>query len=315
MNARRESGAFGAALVLAAAVLWGTVGPAQVLAASALAPAAVGGWRLLVGGSALAFLAARRPALVRVLARRDVLRPALICAVATGVFQAAFLASVARTGAALATVVTLGFAPAATGLYARWATAERTGAAWWAGTGAAVAGCALLTAPGGRAVDPAGVVLAVLGGCCYGVYTVEAKRVSALTDAAAAPVTSAFTLLAGSVVLLPWVVSEAGQLPAPRTLALVGWLGLVTTGLAYWLFTVGVARVRATTVGALSLAEPLAAALLGVLVLHERLSPTQWAGCAVILAGMLAACLPTRGRYERPDAREKLKIIIPNVRG
>ena len=61
---------------------------------------------------------------------------------------------------------------------------------------------------------------------------------------------------------------------------------------AYWLFTAGLSRVRATTAGTLSLAEPLAAALIGVLVLHERLSPGAWAGCTLILAGMVVTCLP-----------------------
>jgi DME family drug/metabolite transporter len=297
MTVRNESSAPATGLVLIATVLWGTIGPAQALAASPMSAAAVGGWRLLVGGAVLAALAARRPGTARVLRDRAVLRPALVCALATSVYQAAFLASVSRTGAALATVVALGFAPAATGLCARWIGGERVGAGWWAGTGAAVAGCALLMAPGAQHVDPGGVALALIGGTCYGVYTVEAKQIAhAVPSTAAAPAIAAFTLVAGSLVLLPWMIAGAGHLAEPRTLGLIGWLGVVTTAVAYGVFTAGMPRVRATTVGTLSLTEPLVAALLGVLVLHEHLAPTEWAGAALTFAGMLTAALPAARR-------------------
>ena len=86
------------------------------------------------------------------------------------------------------------------------------------------------------------------------------------------------------------------------TLALIAWLGLATTAAAYWLFTAGLVRVRATTAGTLSLAEPLVAALIGVLLLHEHLSPSAWAGCTLILAGMITTCLPPMP-HSRSSAR------------
>ncbi|WP_326686854.1 MULTISPECIES: EamA family transporter [unclassified Streptomyces] len=50
MDTRTNGPLLGAGLVLGAAVLWGTVGPAQVLASSPMTPTALGGWRLVVGG-------------------------------------------------------------------------------------------------------------------------------------------------------------------------------------------------------------------------------------------------------------------------
>jgi DME family drug/metabolite transporter len=297
MDAQKNGPAFGAGPVLAAAVLWGTVGPAQRLASGPMTPAALGGWRLLAGGLVLGAFTVR-PKRLRALATRTVLRPLLICAFSTGVYQAAFLSSVARTGAALATVIALGTAPAATGLCALWVTGERMGPAWLAGTGAAVAGCALLLAPGSARVDPLGLLLAVAAGTCYGLYTVFAKELAAADPAADLPSLSALSLVVGSLPLLPWMITDGAPLRDGTVLALIAWLGLVTTAAAYWLFTAGLARVRATTAGTLSLAEPLAAALIGVLLLHEHLSPAAWAGCALILAGMITMCLPTmpRGR-------------------
>ncbi|MGP2439339.1 DMT family transporter [Streptomyces sp. JW3] len=301
MDVRKSGANPGVGLVLAAAVLWGTVGPAQVLASSPMTPAALGGWRLVAGGLVLAVCTVR-PRRLRAFATRSMVRPLLICAFSTGLYQVAFLSSVARAGAALATVVALGIAPAATGVCARWLTGERMSAAWLAGTVAAVAGCALLLAPGNTRVDPFGLLLAVAAGSCYGLYTVFAKRTADAHPAAHLPTLSALTLLVGSVPLLPWMLGDLAPVRDGGTLALIGWLGVATTAVAYWLFTAGLSRVRATTASTLSLAEPLAAALIGVFLLDERLTGSAWAGCALILAGMIVTCLPPLPR-RRPAAR------------
>jgi DME family drug/metabolite transporter len=281
----------GAVLVLAASVLWGTVGPAQVLAASPMTPAALGGWRLLTGGVVLGALTVR-PEAIRTLSARTVLGSLLVCAVSTALYQAAFLSSVSRTGAALATVITLGVVPAATGLFSRWVNGDRVTVARWASTGAAVAGCVLLLAPGRTRIDLLGLLLAVIAGACYSLYTVFAQRAA---DHQANPAAlSALSVLVGAVPLTPWMIADRAALRGGTTLGLIAWLGLATTAAAYWLFTAGLARIRATAAGTLVLAEPLAAALLGVLLLHERLSPAAWAGCALILAGMVTMSLPAR---------------------
>ncbi|GHH79227.1 transporter [Streptomyces sulfonofaciens] len=291
MATRKNDSVFGASLVLMAAVLWGTVGPAQVLASSPMTPAALGGWRLLAGGLVLGAFTVR-PKKLRALPMRMVLPSLLICVFSTALYQAAFLSAVARTGAALATVVALGTAPAATGLSARWVTGERMGAGWLVSTVAAVAGCALLLVPDGARVDAIGLLLAVTAGTCYGLYTVFAKKLAATTSAAHLPALSALTLLVGSVLLLPWLVRGTVPVHDGTTFALIAWLGVVTTAAAYWLFSTGLSRVGATTAGTLSLAEPLAAALIALLLLHEQLSPLAWSGCALILLGMMTMCLP-----------------------
>ncbi|OON82882.1 DMT family transporter [Streptomyces tsukubensis] len=293
METRTNGSLLGAGLVLGAAVLWGTVGPAQVLASSPMAPTALGGWRLLLGGLILGLFTVRGNAL-RALTTGAVVRPLLLCAVSTGVFQAALMSSVARTGAALATVVALGIAPAAIGLCARWVTGERMTGVWMAGTVAAVVGCALLLSPGSAGVDALGLLLAVVAGMCYGLYTVFAKKLATVVPAAQLPGFAALSLLAGALPLAPWMVGGAAPTQRGDTFTLIVWLGVATTALAYWLFTTGLTRVRATTAGTLSLAEPLAAALISVLLLHEHLSPVAWTGGALILTGMIVMCLPPR---------------------
>ncbi|MCF3961638.1 DMT family transporter [Streptomyces fuscigenes] len=300
MSVRRNEAGAGAGMVLGAAVLWGTVGPARVLADAPLSSAALGGWRLLVGGLVLWLVAGRRAATLRALRDRRALGALLGCALATGLYQVTFLLSVARTGAGLATVVALGTAPAATGLAARAVGGERVGAAWAASTAGSVLGCVLLLVPGGRAgggADGAGVVCAVVSGVCYALYTVLAKRLIETVPAAHPPAVSALALTVGALPLVPWMAAGSRGLGHASSALLLGWLGLVATALAYWLFSTGLRGVGAGVVGTLSLAEPLAAALLGVLLLHERLGATAWCGCVLVFAGLAAASLPAgRGR-------------------
>ncbi len=282
----------GAGLILGAAVLWGTVGPAQALAGTSLGPAALGGWRLLVGGAVLAALARRHLRALLPAMRQGLARPLLICAAATGIFQAAFLYSTARTGAALATVVALGIAPVATGLIARSVNGERLTRTWLVSTSAAVAGCALLLAPTGAGVDAVGLLAATVSGICYGLYTVYAKQLTTDHPHVHLPAVSALSLLLGAVPLMPWMVTDTAALTQPAALYLIAWLGLVTTALAYWLFSVGIPSTSAAAVGTLSLAEPLAASFLGLFVLHEHLTTTTALGSLLILGGLIAACLP-----------------------
>ncbi|GGJ28264.1 transporter [Streptomyces brasiliensis] len=274
-------------------MLWGTVGPAQALADIPMGPAALGGWRLLVGGAVLGVLTGRHLRALLPALQQGLARPLLICAAATGIFQAAFLYSTARTGAALATVVALGVAPAATGLIARSLNGEHLTRTWLISTAAAVSGCALLLAPTGAGVDILGLLSATASGVCYGLYTVYAKQLATDHLGIPLPTVSAFSLLLGAVPLVPWMVTDSAALGQPAGLGLIAWLGLATTALAYWLFSAGIPATSAAAVGTLSLAEPLAAFVLGVFVLHERLTPAATFGSLLMLGGLAAACFPT----------------------
>lgn len=209
MRQQKHGFSGGAELILGAMLLWGTVGPAQALAGTPLAPAALGGWRLLVGGVVLGVLARRHlPALAPAL-RRGLARPLLVCAAATGTYQAAFLCSTARTGAALATTVALGTAPVATGIIARALGGERLTRTWLVSTAAAVTGCALLMAPAGTGADALGLLAGTASGVCCGLYTVFAKKLATGHPHAHLPTVSALSLLLGAVPLVPWMVTDA----------------------------------------------------------------------------------------------------------
>ena len=295
---------YGAWQVLAAATLWGTTGPVQVLARLPVAPAAVGGMRILTGGLVLlawtlvrwAFgrrtPAARGRQAVPALGRRH-WRPLLAASGATGVFQAAYFTAVSRTGAALATAIVFGVAPVATGLCAWLTDRSPLGWGWAASTVCAAGGCVLLLRPGQPSrVDGLGVVLAVVAAACYAVYTVSAKRLA--DDGAAMTTAVSITLIAGGLMLTPWLVTGGPGMFSGRALLTVAWLGPVTTAAAYMVFVQGLRTVSAATAGTLSLAEPLVAALAGIGLLHEHLSIPALIGCGLLATGLAFASARAR---------------------
>jgi drug/metabolite transporter, DME family len=290
----------GRVYVLAAAVLWGTSGTAQALGPAQASAVAVGFGRILIGSVVLIAVAAYRDSgsLARVIRLGG--RPALCAAVATALFQAAFFSAVALTGVAVGTVVALGSAPMFTGLLARLTVGERPGRRWGVATGLAVCGCTLILAPweaGTAAVSTLGVALALLSGFTYGVYTVSAKRLL-LRNAPPLGIL-AVTLGGGALLLAPFVavMTAAGHVRVRLLFSLSGlgmllWLGIVTTAAAYVLYTIGLRRVPAATVGSLGLGEPLTASVLGFLVLGERPGLPALAGAALLFAGLLLLAIP-----------------------
>ena len=70
---------------------------------------------------------------------------------------------------------------------------------------------------------------------------------------------------------------------------MLAWLGLVATAASYLLFARGLTRLAAATVATLNLAEPLVAAILGLLVLGERPGAQAAVGALSLLAGLILA--------------------------
>lgn len=286
---------------VAAAALWGTTGTSQALGPDGTDPVSVGTLRIVVGAITLVLLAlvtvrrgttppparpARLPAPVVVLLGGG--------CVAT--YQACFFEGVARSGVAVGTVIALGTAPLATGLLGL-LLAERPTGRWALATGAAVAGVVLLVAGSGTdaPVDAVGIAAAVGAGLSYAGYTVAARTL--LLRGARGIRVMAGLFVTGALLLLPTLLgADLTWLAEPAGWLMVLWLGVFATGLSYVLFQHGLATLSASTVATLSLAEPVTATLLGVLVLGERLSPASAVGIIVVLASLLLIAAPRRRR-------------------
>jgi drug/metabolite transporter, DME family len=295
----RAAGPAGVVAILLGAAAWGSTGTVAHFAPAAASPESIGAARIVLGGSLLLLLAARsRPGRAEVAA---LLRGSaanrlaiLLAMVAVAGYQLCFFAAVRKTGVAIGTIVAIGSAPVLAGVLAKLTGGPAPGRRWLLATAAAVAGCAVLIGGGQSAgVNLPGIGLALLAGLCYACYAVAAARliVGGGSD------TAVMGLLFGgaAVLLLPVLVATSpGWLDSVRGLIVVGYLGVVTTVLAYLLYGRGLRTVPVPIAVTLGLAEPAVAALLGLLVLGERLTAQAIAG--LVLIGAALAILTVRRR-------------------
>lgn len=293
--------------VIGAAALFGTTGTAQALGPAGTTALGVGAARLVVGAAALAVIAcARRP---RVARRWRIHGPALLVGgFAVAMYQLCWFVGLRRTGVALGTIVGIGSGPVFAGVLHRLSGA-RLSRAWVAGTATTVAGAALLAVhgAGGVSVDPLGLAFMAGAGLSYAVYTVAVKRsIERGLDVSGA---IAATFGVGAVLVAPllavepldWIGSVQGVVMALH-------LGVVTIGLAYWLYGWGLSHLPVPTVVTLTLAEPVTAALLGIGVLDEHVGPLGMVGAAVIAAGLVVA-----GRGDQRTVAGSEPAVVPGV--
>jgi DME family drug/metabolite transporter len=271
-------------LVLAAAVMWGTTGTARALAPADAAPLAVGAVRIAIGGAVLVAIALARGTL---LGTRWPVLPALVTAVAVAIYQLSFFEGVARAGVAVGTILAIGSAPAFAGALGWLALGERPSTRWVVSTAIAVAGLVLLVLPTGPdRAEPLAIVLPLISGAGYALYATASKRLLREGDNVAV---AAIAFGGGALLLLPvFFLVDLRWLADPRGAAVALELGLVATALAYILFTRALVRLPVSHGATLSLAEPLTASLLGVIVLGETLAPVQLVGGILVAAGLIA---------------------------
>ena len=277
----RQSGPW---LVLAAAVLWGTTGTAQAFAPEGAQPASVGAVRLVVGGFTLLLFAIVRGAFR---GQKQWLSSATVtAAVGIALYQLCFFAGVARTGVAAGTIVAIGSAPIFAGLLGLPVRGERPGWRWGIATALAVLGCAFLIADSGEIrVNLSGILLALGAGLAYATYALASKG---LLEKQPPEAVMAIVFCLGAILLFPMLVtSNLNWITIPRGLGVALHLGLVTTALAYIFFARGLRLIPVATAVTLSLAEPLTAALLGLVVLGEQHTPLAFLGIGLILSGLL----------------------------
>ncbi|MBF8191080.1 EamA family transporter [Nonomuraea sp. K274] len=274
--------------VVGASVLWGTAGTAGLLvSADSVALAAA---RLVIGGTALALFAG--PAQLR----RTIRPGLLVAAAAVAAYQLCFFAAVGRTGVAIGTVVAIGSGPVFTGLLSWVLHGQRPSGRWTVATTAAVCGCAALIAGGGAQAGGqvvSGILLALLGGLLYAFYAVSAA--TAIGRGAGSNAVMGVLFGGSAVIMLPILaVGGVGWLGEPRGLLAVLYLGLGTTALSYFLYGRGLRTTPVATAATLALAEPAVAALLGLVVLDERLAPISVAGLVLLALSLVAVAVPER---------------------
>ena len=212
-------------------------------------------------------------------------------AVMVALYQLCFFSGTTRTGVALATVVALGSAPVFAGLIDSAVLRRLPTTRWVTGTGLAIVGMGLIARcqPAAR-TDLSGILASLAAGMAWAVYArIGEQRIRAGLDSTTC-MAAMFT--GGAILSLPllatgnigWIVTRHGM-----TLSL--YLGIVTVGVVYTCFGWGLRRLPAPTVVTLTLAEPMTAAVLATVLLHQRIGVAGWIG----VAGVLVALMITAG--------------------
>jgi drug/metabolite transporter (DMT)-like permease len=281
-------------------VLFGASVVAVRIAVRAVPPLSLAFLRFGQGALLLVIgLALFRPGRLRV-ARHDLPFLALLGVIFYAIFPVTFNAGMqyvdaSRGGILLATM------PLMTVILARRAAGERLAMRQVVGVITSFAGVAVILAEassnaGASARSARGTMLLLTTALCGAIYNVLAKRVlvrySGLT-------VTAYAMMFGSLCLAPLTIgdttSHIGALHG-QTLALVIFLGVFGGALAFSLWTTALGRLSPTEVSVYINLNPVAATLLGAIVLHERLSVLYGVGFGAVAGGVMVVNWPTRGQ-------------------
>lgn len=281
----------GLLLIMLAAVLWGTVGISTktIYQLAATNPLSIGFLRLAISLPVLFPLCwARLGRRMFQIARADLGLMTLVGSL-TALYQACYFAAIARTGVAVATVITLCTAPVTVAVVSALLTGKGPSRGTLAALVGALSGTGLLVLSQGQsrisAMDASGVALAFVSAFSYGMMTIASQRLAARYDPFQSLAIS-FALGAGMLFGFARYHGMVLSYPPLAWMALV-YLGAVPTALAYVLFFKGMRSTQATAASISTLLEPLIATLLAWFLFGERFSSIGFLGIVLLVGSLL----------------------------
>jgi DME family drug/metabolite transporter len=270
------------AFVVAAGICFGTTGTTQALGPDGISSLSIGSARLLVGALFL-FLYIK---LAKIAASPIPKAAMWLSALGILSYQLTFFSAVKQTGVAIGTVTALGSVPALTGLLDFLIYKVKPSRRWFIATVITTCGIvALGTANGVSDFDLSGFVLAIIAGGSFGLLAVSSKRALSTGVDSTYLMFKVFSLAA--ILSIPvlifngtsWLVTTGGA-------AMIIWLGLIPTALAYILYAKGLKGIAPGVASTLILAEPATATILAAVVLNESINLQGWAGIATVAIGL-----------------------------
>ncbi len=289
--------------VLAAALIWGFAFAAQKSGAEALPPAVFVTVRLFIGAVCLipVILGADRIVGRRVSVwggagtaaeRNRLLLGGGLCGTAltvASVLQQAGLAGASAGKAGFLTSLYMILVPVL-----GWFCGRRTRGGMWLVVLLALAGMWLLSAPGASGALNGCDLLLIACAAVFALHILAIDRFAPLTDCLRL---SCLQFFSGGVMALAWslAMGERWEWAALRQGgAALLYCGVASNGIAYTLQIAGQKHLHPVVATLIMSLESVFAVLGGWLVLGERLSGRELAGCAVIFAAVLLVQLPRK---------------------
>ncbi|HEX6074261.1 MAG TPA: EamA family transporter [Micromonosporaceae bacterium] len=157
------------------------------------------------------------------------------------------------------------------------------------------AGVLLLTEGAEGAVDWLGVAFAGLAGACWAGYILLGARLGRHTPGGTG---LALATVFAALAIAPFGIAESGtDLLSPRLLVLSAGVAVLSSVVPYSLEIEALRRMPARVFGVLMSLDPAVAALAGLVILGELLSPSQWIAIGCVVAASIGA---TRGTRNQP---------------
>lgn len=276
-------------MALAAAVLWGTTGTAQTFVASQSSPYWIGALRLLIASAffAVVVLFGRSKSAQGMTWLRAAWPWVVLAGIAMAAYNLCFFAGVKATGVATGTSVAIGSGPIWIGLLQGLVTRQVPRPVWWIGTLLAVMGIGLMLsgASAQTSFNVTGFILCLGAGFAYATFTLLSKHLVGVTSP---EIVTLSVFSTAAVIAIPVAALIGGTFTGTvATWLMVSYLGFIATGIAFLLFSHALRHVAAATCVTLSLAEPMTAFLLAIVVVGERPGAVAFGGLALVIAGLL----------------------------
>jgi inner membrane transporter RhtA len=170
----------------------------------------------------------------------------------------------------------------------------------WVGLAAVGLSLLLPITPSGAALDPVGVLYALAAGVGWALYIVFGQK----AGQAHGPSASTWGLVVAALLTVPIGVADAGaRLFDPSILPFAVGVAIFSSALPYTLEMIALRKLSTKVFGTLMSFEPAVAAIAGVVVLHERLTITQWTAIGAIILASVGAVAgePSHAVTERAD--------------
>lgn len=293
MNAARARVA-GYLFALGAGAVWGTTGPlSTALYAEGAAITGIGFWRILLGAPALGVWGATQPGFFK-MDRRGFWLVAVVGGALVALFEVAYQFGIAGAGVAGAAAL-LYLAPVVVAVLAQPLLGERL-TALKLGLALVVMVGATLTVRGttreafiGDAPLPS-VVVGVVGGLLAAASYAGTTILARWAVPRYGTLKVLFWEITGGTVILGVILPLTGHTPVPPGTP-GGWLFLLALAGgpvlgANFLFFAAVKRIEAAWTAVAATIEPVAGAVLALLLFSQRLTPLGWVGLVLVVTGV-----------------------------
>jgi len=285
----------GLTLIIFAAILWGTVtvGVKILYQLGQTTPLTVGWLRLTIAAPALYLLGVvitgQHP-FVALGTSIKVWGLLFLAALTMAAYQITLFAALTRTNVTAGVVLAICSAPIFAGVLAWLFLGERPTGWMWVSMFGAIVGTILLSNLTHRQDFLSGDyffgnLLALGAGLSYAGYSLVARGLVGRVKPWSV-ITLSF--LGGSLLLLPLLIGQGFLAQfGPLGWAIIFYLGLIPTALAYILYIFGLKTTLASVATTAALVEPLTASLLAISFLGERLTWQEGGGAVILLGAMV----------------------------